>query len=201
MGDLITLGNRLRRIRNSKFRAWTAYSVILPALAVCACWPVAEYLFGVHYAFEKTFISGDLLLLGALLSIGIAVEIYAEQKSVKEFDVVDPEEVLDKLYHRSQVFAFVLGGLFWCVKMKSINFEFPFIPTSSGASTLPAALPSEIQLVVWLSIIWGLAAMFWAYTACNKVYLIFLSAEIRELIAAKSGKEDAVQGGPKQGVA
>jgi hypothetical protein len=165
-------GSRLARIRNSKFRAWTWYSVIIPTFAVAVCWPIARWLYNVNYAFEKNFVSGDLLLLGALLFIGIAVEIHSERKDTSDLEIVDPNDRLDKLYHQSQFLAFLFGAAFWVVKLKSINYDFP----APGGN-----VPLEINIAVGASIVGGIVAILCAYGAFRKVYKIFLSAEIREL--------------------
>ncbi|SRR5712692_6180010 len=191
MSGTINPAGRLRRIRKRKFRAWVLYQVVVPASSVAACWPIARWFFNVHYAFEKNFLSGDLLLLGVLLFIGIAVEIHSEEKIAFEIESVDPDDRLSRLFNLSQVLAFVFGALFWLVKIKSINFDFPPNSSPAGDSATVATLPIEINLSVILSIVGGFVAISVAYRAFKQVYQILLDAEIRELARTQSRSEVA----------
>ncbi len=146
------------------------------------------YLGNVDFAFYKNFISGDLLLLGTLLFIGITVEIHSELKEWKTssaIESVDPSDRLDKLYTHSLFLAWAFGAIFWCVKLKSINYEFPTLGSTP--------LPIDIRISVWASIAGGFLALIWSYGASKKVYNIFLDAELRELsLGGEQKKTDKV---------
>lgn len=170
---------RLKRIRDRKVRAWLLYQVLLPVSVVVLCYPLSVAL-QVDHSFYRSFVSGDLLLLAALLCIGIFVEIRVEAKdeSSEIKEVVDPKDRLDKLFHWNVMLSLFFWVCFIVAKLASMKFEFPQV-----GSTNPT-IPEQLYLSALLSIVGGVAGIAWARWAFKRLYEILLDWEIQEVNAA-----------------
>ncbi len=178
MGQQVHL---LTRIRNSKFRAWFFWQVTLPALAIFFCWPFA-YGLHVQYSFQRSFIGGDLFLLGVLLCIGILIEIREEEKYRATFVDVDPKDTLDKLFHLNLLFALLYILAYLGARKIDMQFDFPvtFTPDPSH----PFVMPSAVNGMAFCSLFGGVCAIAWSYFVYRKASNIFLKAQVHELKAA-----------------
>jgi len=66
---------------------WAGFEVMIPIFFVLAIWPVSAALLQISFSFEKTLGSADLLPIGSVLLLGVAIdaifsEFYRPKKSM-----------------------------------------------------------------------------------------------------------------------
>lgn len=68
---------------------WAGFEVIIPIFFVVAIWPISAAFLQISFAFEKTLGSADLLPIGSVLLLGVAIDaIFAEfQRATKSMTV------------------------------------------------------------------------------------------------------------------
>jgi hypothetical protein len=177
--NTISQGSHRRLVLARKFRAWAVWQVVVPVLVIFVCWPLAYFFLQTSYAFYRNFVSGDLLLIGALLFVGIAIEIHTQEKDGNPYlERVDPSDRLDCLYHQSQILSFFFAAFFWWIKIKSVSLDFPI---QLPGTQIMAPLSWDIQFAAWASVSGGVLAIIWAYRAALKVHCISVDAEILQL--------------------
>jgi len=58
---------------------WAGFEVMIPIFFVVAIWPISAALLQISFSFEKTLGSADLLPIGSVLLLGVAIDaIFAE---------------------------------------------------------------------------------------------------------------------------
>ena len=161
------VSEEVRLNRRRKFIAWLVLQAVVPYLIVFLCWPAAQLLFNVSFAFEKNFIGADLLLAGGLLIAGIVVEIWSEQRINRS---LNREGGLDVFLIISFLLPLVFLAGFGVFKSKSLIIEFqqgkPLDPT--------------VHVCAWLCIVGGMFALTWSILTAFYAFRRFLAAELAE---------------------
>lgn len=151
---------RIIGLRRSRFQGWLLYQVITPVFIIGICWPAAHMILKMSYSFHKSFISGDLLLLSALLFAGIVVELHAEQRyAPSELRYTDRGDRLDFLFHVSLIMAGFSGAVFALVKIRSMAYTFPIVSADMNLLGAFGALHFDIHLAVAASVFGALAGL------------------------------------------
>jgi hypothetical protein len=156
--------------RDRKLTGFFLFQILIPTIFIVGAWPLAKLLWDPAYVFEKTFVSPDLLLLGALLCITIAVEVYFDirrlQSSAKSIK-------LDNIVLFSLAIAVLLLLIFGLTKAKSFTVDFPNPP---GPSPKP-----DVTGCVWCSILGGTFGLLWASWAAFRASTSILELERQEI--------------------
>lgn len=158
--------------RDRKLRGFFIFQILIPTIFIVGAWPLAKFLWNPPYVFEKTFFTADLLLLGALLCITIAVELYIDIRRLKN----SAEGLkLDRIIFYSLGIAIVLLFLFGVIKAKSFTVDFPNPPGPS--------VGLGVDGCVWCSIWGGAFGLIWASWAIVRASVTLVELERQNLSA------------------
>jgi hypothetical protein len=171
-GSELSQKEKARLNWSRKFKGWLIFQAIIPYMAVIACWPMACFN-KVPFAFQKTFIGADLLLIGALLLTGIVVEIWSEQRHKPELSKAGS---LDSYFFYTLLLAISLLFVFGFIKSASLGIEFPDTNTNIGPD-----LDWTVLVCVWSCILGGLCALIWSIFITARMHRCFLDAEVKSL--------------------
>ena len=150
-----------------KLWAWILLQAVLPCGVVVLTWLAAKLLFGVQLAFEKTFVGADLILVGALVLTTLIIEVWAEQRRLRQRTKF---RALDRLWIVSAAFTFFAIACFGLLKAKAVQYDFP--QKGDVDRSIEACAVANIVLGAF-AIIWGSAVAVFAHRK-------FLEAELNE---------------------
>jgi len=176
----------VNNVRRGKMLAWSIFQVVVPFAFVVIAWPMgmADH---VNYAFEKSFVGGDLLLLGAMLFIAIVVEIHIEQKRLPG---LNNKASLDWYWYGTLGLAVLFLAIFTFIKSRAIGIDFPVRNPTPPPPMFPD-LDENIQWYVYGSIAGGAVAFVWSLAAGTHTNLMYREAEIAELEEVVTASERA----------
>jgi hypothetical protein len=152
-----------------KLWAWVILQALIPAFVVVLTWLAAAHLFNVDFAFQKTFIGADLVLVGSLLLMTLIIDIWAEQR---QLNASKGMLSLDRLWIVSAGFTFLAVMCFGFLKVKALQYDFP----QRGAAVDPS-----IDMCIGANIVFGLFAIIWGAAVAVFAHRKFLEAELLRL--------------------
>ena len=125
--------------KNLKHWLWLSFEVLVPVLFVISIWPISHHIIGLEHPFERALSSADLLPLGALILIGIIIEVSFDEKINNNNFLFSPIMVL------GCVMALLLLFVYGFMKAESFSFDISKIGTPEDDGRM--SLFSDISLL------------------------------------------------------
>lgn len=148
-----------------KLWAWVVLQALIPAVVVLGTWLVSDFLFNVHFAFQKAFVGAELVLVGSILLMTLLIDIYIEQRQTNARKGMVS---LDRLWIVSAFLTFVAIFCFACLKIKALGYDFP----PNGP------VDPSINICIRINIVFGLVAIIWGTAVAVFAQRKFLEAEL-----------------------
>lgn len=145
-----------------KFKFWVCFQVAIPILGTFLVWPF-HTLVARPFGFERTFGTAELLLLGAILLFGAAIDILYHEKTEPRLRFATQ---LDN-YH---ILNFLFGVLFLIfyifIKSYVTLLDFP--------SGIVAKDMTKLRFCAWASLSGAIAAAAWSALTTHMASKIIL---------------------------
>lgn len=120
-------------------KLWIALQIIVPSFILIFVWFYSAIYCQLSHPFYKTFSGADLILAGALMTIGIFIEAQSEALSSAYPNRQNP----DTLY--LLIIGILLLIVYGFLKASSFNFSYPAL--SKDAPELPIIMNSAISIL------------------------------------------------------
>lgn len=153
-----------------KLVCWVTCQIVLPLIAMVIIWILSDRVWSVPFAFQKVFITADLLLLGVILVFTLLADLFVEILQIRTRSKLSSVIVL---WFVNFAVAFVGIIIFVALRLKSIGVDFP----KSGAITDPG-----IQTCIAWNITLGLVIIVWAAASAVFAQRKYLTALLGEAV-------------------
>lgn len=135
----------LAESRSLKLRNLILFQSFFPSMILVAFW-FCYRVTSITFPLERTFVTGETILISALLLVGIIIELDHEAARI---DRLNGKRPLDLIYKVTMIVAFLLFLVFGYFKHWSMGIEFP--------DQASAPLNPSVSAAAWAAIILGLA--------------------------------------------
>lgn len=151
-----------------KLVCWVTCQIILPLIAMVIIWILSDRVWNIRFAFQKVFITADLLLLGVILVFTLLADLFVEILQIHTRSKLSSVIVL---WFINFAVAFVGIIIFVALRLKSIGVDFP----KSGAITDPG-----VQTCIAWNIALGLMIIVWAAASAIYAHRKYMTALLGE---------------------
>lgn len=125
----------IRAHYRKSLRSWYLFDFGLPVVLIMISWPIAKYLIGIDYAFEKIFSAADLVPIGAVLLLATSREIDIESRMGRIVEDLD-------LYKQLGLWiAIVFLLIYMALKYFSLTYNYPDGEEAKELSMVVSRLP------------------------------------------------------------